>query len=49
LIRPTLALANALNLATRQDDEWFDEPDDRAVANLLVKAAAGQDVQDDLV
>lgn len=114
MIRPTLALAIALNHATRQDDEWFDEPDDlervqraldavsdiddpataaavvayrvaraqgfgegnkrtafllakwildrngldgsvtlasddRAVADLLVKAAAGQDVQDDLV
>jgi prophage maintenance system killer protein len=113
LIRPTLALAIALNHATRQDDEWFDEPDDlervqraldavseiedpvraaaivayrvaraqgfgegnkrtafllakwildrngldgsailppddRAVADLLVNAAAGQDVQDDL-
>lgn len=114
MIRPTLALAIALNHATRHDDEWFDEPDDlervqqaldavseiddpvtaaavvayrvaraqgfgegnkrtafllakwildrngldgsvtlpsddRAVADLLVKAAAGQDVQDDLV
>ncbi len=114
MIRPTLALAIALNHATRQDDEWFEEPDDlervqraldavsqiddpvtaaavvayrvaraqgfgegnkrtafllakwtldrngldgsgilpsedRAVADLLVKAAAGQDVQDDLV
>lgn len=113
MIRPTLALAIALNHATRQDDEWFDEPDDlervqraldavseiedpvraaaivayrvaraqgfgegnkrtafllakwildrngldgsailppddRAVADLLVNAAAGQDVQDDL-
>lgn len=28
MIRPTLALAIALNHATRQDDEWFDEPDD---------------------
>jgi prophage maintenance system killer protein len=28
LNRPTLALAVALNHATRQDDEWFDEPDD---------------------
>jgi prophage maintenance system killer protein len=114
LIRPTLALAVALNYATRQDDEWFDEPDDldrvqraldvvagiedpvtaaavvayrvaraqgfgegnkrtafllakwtldrngldgsailpsddRAMADLLVKAAAGQDVQDGLM
>ena len=114
MIRPTLALAIALNHATRQGDEWFEEPDDlervqgaldavsqiddpvtaaaivayrvssaqgfgegnkrtgfllakwtldrngldgsgilpsddRAVADLLVKAAAGQDVQDDLV
>jgi hypothetical protein len=28
LIRPTLALAVALNRAARRDDEWFDEPDD---------------------
>ena len=28
MIRPTLALAIALNHATRQDDEWFEEPDD---------------------
>jgi prophage maintenance system killer protein len=114
LIRPTLALAVALNHATRQDDEWFDKPhdlervqraldsvsaiedpvtaaavvayrvaraqsfgegnkrtafllakwtldrngldgsaillpDDREVADLLVKAAAGQDVEDELV
>lgn len=114
MIRPTLALAIVLNHATRQEDEWFDEPDDlgrvqraleavveikdpvtaaavvayrvaraqgfaegnkrtafllakwmldrndldgsailpsddRAVADLLVKAAAGQDVQDALV
>jgi prophage maintenance system killer protein len=114
LIRPTLELAIALNHAARQDDEWFDDPDDlerlrraldtvsetddpitaaavvahrvaraqafgegnkrtafllakwtldrnghdgsallppddREVADLLVKAAAGQDVQDALV
>lgn len=28
LIRPTLALAVAVNRAVRLDDEWFDEPDD---------------------
>lgn len=28
MIRPTLALAVALNQAVRGDDEWFDEPDD---------------------
>ena len=27
MIRPTLALAVALNQAVRGDDEWFDEPD----------------------
>lgn len=26
--RPTLGLAVAFNHAVRQDDEWFDEPDD---------------------
>jgi hypothetical protein len=70
LTRPTLALAITLNHATRQDDEWFDEPDDldrvqralevvagiedpvtaaAVVADHVVKAAAGQDVQDVLV
>ncbi|MHB1928120.1 MAG: Fic family protein [Acidimicrobiales bacterium] len=28
MIRPTLALAVALNQAVRAEDEWFDEPDD---------------------
>jgi prophage maintenance system killer protein len=28
LRRPTLALAVAFNRAVRQEDEWFDEPDD---------------------
>ncbi len=28
MIRPALALAIALNHATRQDAEWFDERDD---------------------
>ena len=28
MIRPTVALAVAINRAVRHDDEWFDEPDD---------------------
>jgi prophage maintenance system killer protein len=28
LIRPTLALAVAFNHIAREDEEWFDEPDD---------------------
>ncbi len=38
--RPSLALAIAFNHATRQADEWFDEPDDlerveRALASIV--------------
>lgn len=41
MIRPTLSLAIAFNEALREDDEWFDEPDDlpriaRALASIEV-------------
>jgi prophage maintenance system killer protein len=40
LIRPTLALAVALNLTTRRDDEWFEEPDDLARVQRALDAVS---------
>jgi hypothetical protein len=42
LIRPTLELAIALNHAARQDDEWFDEPDDQSVFDRWPEAGRYQ-------
>jgi Fic/DOC family len=44
LIRPTLALAVALNHAARREDEWFDEPDDLERIQRALDAAS--DVND---
>jgi prophage maintenance system killer protein len=44
LRRPTLHLAVAFNHATREEDEWFDEPDDlQRVARALAAINATED------
>jgi prophage maintenance system killer protein len=43
LRRPSLALAVALNHATRQADEWFDEPDDLERLERALRAIEGID------
>lgn len=43
MIRPTLALAIALNHAARHDDEWFDEPDDLERVQRALDAASDID------
>lgn len=42
--RPTIAIAVAFNRAVRDDDEWFDEPDDH---NRVQRALAAIDTVDD--
>ena len=50
MIRPTLDLAVAFKRVSREAEEWFDfPPDDRFVADLLVAAAAGGNVERQLV
>jgi prophage maintenance system killer protein len=44
LRRPTIAIAVAFNRAVREDDEWFDEPDD---LDRVKKALAAIDEVDD--
>jgi len=43
LRRPSLELAVAFNRAEREDDEWFDEPDDLERVERALGAIAGSD------